>query len=146
MSLSNSALKTLCTLLNQSLQTQGVTVQVSHRDRQLYFLLEGETLPAESRYVPYLRHGFQTLQQSPAWQPGQSLAEFGELQGVTIYGRIQGQKQVGWTASFPVGLRRKRFRLMGLMGLMGLPVAVLLAVRLAVSRKTPSSRQRLGLR
>ncbi|MGA1263536.1 MAG: hypothetical protein ACO331_06460, partial [Prochlorothrix sp.] len=103
MSLSNSALKTLCTLLNQSLQTQGVTVQVSHRDRQLYFLLEGETLPAESRYVPYLRHGFQTLQQSPAWQPGQSLAEFGELQGVTIYGRIQGQKQVGWTASFPLG-------------------------------------------
>ncbi|MGA1601906.1 MAG: hypothetical protein ACO4CG_06420, partial [Prochlorothrix sp.] len=103
MAFSQTALKTLHTLLNQSLQAQGVQVQITQRDRQLHFLLEGQTVSPRDRYVALIQQGFQKLQRSEAWQPGQVLSEFQQLEGVTLYGRVQGQTQVDWTASFPLG-------------------------------------------
>ncbi|WP_353258217.1 hypothetical protein [Prochlorothrix hollandica] len=100
MSPSAKTLQVLATMLNRGLKPRGVVVRVSYRDRHLHFLLEGSPLPSEAVYTPLLHQGFTVLQASAAWQEGQPLAEFKSLAGVIIYGRVRGQKQIGWTSRF----------------------------------------------
>lgn len=73
----------IATLLNRTLNPRGVTAQTRLQDGLLQVLLEAPQLPSQEQWVPFIQQGMTNLG-APV------------IRQVQIYGRQQGQQQVGW--------------------------------------------------
>ncbi len=81
--------KAIATVLNRSLQSQGVTAKVIRKNDSLQVLLESAQIPAQKSLVPLIYKEISNLRIS-------------SIQTIKVYGRKQGDKDPSWQEELEV--------------------------------------------